>query len=101
MVRQNVPLKGRADSLFRLLLGYSQFCLDFIGNIFGHASFKCYRTFVENIYVITLNTNFFYCIHQLFLYGGNHSLLLLFNIGAQTILGFAALFLGMTVGKHW
>ena len=26
---------------------------------------------------------------------------LLFNIGAQTILGFAALFLGMTVGKHW
>ena len=27
--------------------------------------------------------------------------LLLFNIGAQTILGFAALFLGMTVGKHW
>lgn len=46
-------------------------------------------------------TTFSSLIFDSFALGQTRLALLLFNIGAQTILGFAALFLGMTVGKHW
>ena len=46
-------------------------------------------------------TTFSSLIFDSFALGQVRLALLLFNIGAQTILGFAALFLGMTVGKHW
>lgn len=46
-------------------------------------------------------TTFSSLLFDSFALGQTRLALLLFNIGAQTILGFAALFLGMTVGKHW